>query len=52
MIAVGNLLVAAARAVAMILRMPATDMVGRTGSGVARSYLQNVVINMVAMNVV
>jgi len=52
MIAVGNLLVAAARAVLMILLMPATGVVGRTGSGIARSHLQNVVINMVAMNVV
>jgi hypothetical protein len=51
-IAVGNLLVAAVRAVAMLLLMPAAGVVGRAGSGVRGSDLQNVVINVVAMNVV
>jgi hypothetical protein len=51
-VAVGNLLVAAVRAVAMILLMHAAGVVGRAGSGVRRRDLQNVVINVVAMNVV
>ncbi len=51
-VAVGNRLVAALRTMAMILLMAATGVLGRASSGVGRGDLQDVVINMVAMNVV
>src|SRR5438132_10865200 len=51
MIAVGNLLVAAGRTVAMILRMPSAFVLRRASSRVGRSDLQDVVIHVVTMNV-
>jgi hypothetical protein len=50
-IAVGNLVVAAVRAVAMTLLMPAAGVVGRAARGVRHRDLQSVVIDVVAMHV-
>ena len=51
MIAVGNLLVATGRAVAMILLMPSAFVLRRASREVGRRDLQDVVIHVVAMNV-
>ena len=51
-IPMGNLLMAAGRTVAMCLLMPGTGVLGSAGSRVGRIDRQNVLIHVVAMNVV
>jgi len=51
-IPMGNLLMAAGRTVAMGLLMPGTGVLGSAGSRVGRIDRQNVLIHVVAMNVV
>jgi hypothetical protein len=50
-IAMGNLLMAAGRTVAMGLLMPGTGVLGSAGSRVGGIDLENVVVDVVAMNV-